>query len=504
MQINTKKKDVVWNYLGIFFSLGSQIIWLPVLLHYLPPDILGLWYVFVSIGGLVELMDSGFTPTLSHCITYAWSGAADLKKHGVSFSSEKSEPNYALVCGMLATCRRLYFCIALVAALLMATLGTIYIQRIAAEYLSWQIYATWGLYIASTFINLYIGYYSIVLTGIGDIFRKNKANIMARGVFLAAGVIGLLSGFGILSLGVAYFASGFVMRSLCKYYLLRIHHFDDLLLKYRHQAQYSRRHILAMMWPNAWRDGLVTITAYLTGQATVLLSSTFLTLYETGIYSFSLQVVNTIIGISCGMFGAYIPAIQSAYVSRNRDLMRTLYAKSMSCFFYMSAVGVAIFVTIGIPIVKLLRHDFTIDRSIFLLMACSSYLITRHRNSACFISTMNQLPYTFSFIFFGVLTLTFTYIGLSTFSLGIWGIVLIPLAVQSIYNNWKWNQVVNHYLRTTELGLMKIGSGILLEMASRKWKKIASVLWGGDIFAIIVRVIHRYNRVDYRRITFAG
>lgn len=58
-------------------------------------------------------------------MTYAWSGAADLKKHGVSFSSEKSEPNYALVCGMLATCRRLYFAIALAATLLMATLGTL-------------------------------------------------------------------------------------------------------------------------------------------------------------------------------------------------------------------------------------------------------------------------------------------------------------------------------------------------------------------------------------------
>lgn len=165
-------------------------------------------------GGLVELVDSGFTPTLSHCMTYAWSGAADLKKHGVSFSSEKSEPNYALVCGMLATCRRLYFAIALAATLLMATLGTVYIQRIAAEYLSWQIYATWGLYVISTFINLYIGYYSIVLTGIGDVFRRNKANIIAKGVFLSAGIVGLLSGFGILSLGVAYFASGFVMRSL--------------------------------------------------------------------------------------------------------------------------------------------------------------------------------------------------------------------------------------------------------------------------------------------------
>lgn len=234
---------------------------------------------------------------------------------------------------------------------------------------------------------------------------------------------------------------------------------------------YTKKHILAMMWPNAWRDGLVTVTAYLTGQAMVLLSSNFLTLYETGIYSFSMQVINAIIGISYGMFGAYIPAIQSAYVSRNRALMRTLYAKSMACGFYLSLAGILVFTAIGIPIVQFLRHDFRIDRPVFLLLSCSIYLMARHRNSACFIATMNRLPYTFSFIFFGILTLVCTYIGLSYFEIGIWGLVLIPLVVQSLYNNWKWNQVVNRYLKTTEYRLMKQGTHDLWQIIRRKLMK---------------------------------
>lgn len=471
MQINANKKDVIWNYLGIFFSLGSQVIWLPVLIHYLSPDILGLWYVFVSIGGLVVLMDSGFTPTLSHCISYAWSGAEDLMKHDVSFSSEKSEPNYALVYAILDTCRRLYFCIALAASLLMITAGTIYVQKIAADYLSWQIYLTWALYIASTFINLYIGYYAVVLTGIGDISNKNKANIIAKGAFLILGTIGLAAGYGILSLGVAYFVSGFCQRFLCKHFLLKVNHFNEIFSQYKNQRKYSRKHILAMMWPNAWRDGLVTVTAYFTGQATVLMSSGFLTLYETGIYSFSMQVINALFGIATGMFGAYVPAIQSAYVSRNRELMEKLYAKSMACFFHLSWLGILVFVVIGIPIVKWLRHDFVIERPIFLVMALSIYLMSRHRNSACFISTMNKLPYTFSFIFFGTLSLLLTYIGLSRFGLGIWGLVMIPLLVQSVYNNWKWNQAVNRYLGTNEFQLMKNGTKDLLDIVRRRFHR---------------------------------
>ena len=68
------------------------------------------------------------------------------------------------------------------------------------------------------------------------------------------------------------------------------------------------------------------------------------------------------------------------------------------------------------------------------------------------------MKYTSNFIFFGVISISATYIGLAYFHLGLWGLILIPLAVQSIYNNWKWNQVVNRYLHTTEISLMRQGS----------------------------------------------
>ena len=416
----------------------------------------------------MELLDSGFTPTLSHCMSYAWSGAMDLKKQGVVFSGERSGPNYALVYGILSTCRTLYFGISCAATLVMIFAGTLYVQRIAATYLSWQVYATWGLYIASTFINLYIGYYAVVLIGIGDMFHKNRAQILAKGAFLLLGTVGLVCGFGLLSLGVAYFTSGFVLRFLCKRYLIKAHNFDEIFQKYRHQKNYSKRHVLTMMWPNAWRDGLVTVTLYLTGQATVLMSSGFLTLYETGIYSFSMQVINALLGIASGMFGAYVPAIQSAYVSRNRKIMKNLYAKSIACLFHLSFLGIVGFVIIGIPIVQFLRQDFIIERPAFLLLALSIYVMVRHRDSACFISTMNRLPYTFSFIFFGIISISATYIGLAYFHLGLWGLILIPLAIQSIYNNWKWNQVVNRYLHTTEIKLIRQGTADLLRIVVNK------------------------------------
>lgn len=39
-------------------------------------------------------------------------------------------------------------------------------------------------------------------------------------------------------------------------------------------------------------------------------------------------------------------------------------------------------------------------------------------NNSC---TMNKLPYTFSVIFFGIISISATYIGLAYFRLGLWG-----------------------------------------------------------------------------------
>lgn len=56
------------------------MILLPVVLHFLPSDELGLWYVFLSIGTFVSLFDFGFTPQMARQITYSFSGALSLQK----------------------------------------------------------------------------------------------------------------------------------------------------------------------------------------------------------------------------------------------------------------------------------------------------------------------------------------------------------------------------------------------------------------------------------------
>lgn len=48
-----------------FFNIGAGILLLPVILKLLPADILGVWYIFLTISSLVQMIDFGFQPTFT-------------------------------------------------------------------------------------------------------------------------------------------------------------------------------------------------------------------------------------------------------------------------------------------------------------------------------------------------------------------------------------------------------------------------------------------------------
>ena len=76
-------KNLLWNYIGYGSSLSINIFLLPIILQYLSGEELGLWYVFMSVGTFVTMVDFGFSPQIARFVTYAYAGADSLKKSGI-------------------------------------------------------------------------------------------------------------------------------------------------------------------------------------------------------------------------------------------------------------------------------------------------------------------------------------------------------------------------------------------------------------------------------------
>ena len=69
--------------------MGSNFLMLPMIIFYMNDSMVGLWYVFASIGTIATLFDFGFSVTFARNITYCWSGANKLKKEDVEFIENK-------------------------------------------------------------------------------------------------------------------------------------------------------------------------------------------------------------------------------------------------------------------------------------------------------------------------------------------------------------------------------------------------------------------------------
>ena len=121
MGIKTSKSDVIWNYIGVIMSMGSSFLLLPFMMHFVSEDYLGLWYIYLSIGGIVVLFDFGFNPTFARNVAYCWSGAKALNAEGGQYA-DSSEPNYRLLNKVLNTCKKIYLIIALIALIVLFTI----------------------------------------------------------------------------------------------------------------------------------------------------------------------------------------------------------------------------------------------------------------------------------------------------------------------------------------------------------------------------------------------
>jgi O-antigen/teichoic acid export membrane protein len=54
----TIQSAVAWTFLTTMLRVGANVFVLPLILRKLPPEHLGLWYVFLTIGGIALMADA--------------------------------------------------------------------------------------------------------------------------------------------------------------------------------------------------------------------------------------------------------------------------------------------------------------------------------------------------------------------------------------------------------------------------------------------------------------
>ena len=449
LKINISKKDVIWNYIGTIFSMGMGYLLLPFLLIYFDDETIGLWYIFMSLANIANLFIFGFSPSFARNVAYCWNGTDRLAKNG-KYSIEVKADNFnsSLFLVILKTCKEVYLVIALAATIFLSSIGTVYIYHVAGYMLEPIHYVSWIIFLLAIFLNLYFGYYVSLLGGIGRVADKNKAQVIASLFRIIITATLLMFGMGFLGACIAYLVYGFVFRIISKLYFEKAT--SDILKRYNGKQQVNRNDIwkcFMTIWPNTWRDGLVSVSDFLCTQAGTMVCSFFLSLAQTGVYSLSVQLMVVIAKVARSFQLAYIPALQASFIRNDKQESKEIHSMCILVYCCVFMLGTLALFCIGIPLLKIIKPDMSMDNSVLIGIGITQFIIVLRNCYASYLSTTNRIDYWKGFIISGCGAILGSIILLHFFQFGVWGIIIATLVSELVYNAWYWPLKVHKELQ---------------------------------------------------------
>lgn len=443
--------------------MGSSFLLLPILMVFLQPELLSLWYIFLSLATLVNLLNSGLGPSLSRNVMYAWGGVKEICPQGVSKEYGK-EPNYSLLFLVIDASRFFHFLIASAALLLMVSIGSLYITYIAERLDTAAYLPAWIVFCFAIFLNLYYDYFSVFLRGVGEVAAYNKYLIASKLSDIGIATILLVLGFDLLSVAVSYFVSGLIIRILSK------RKFNQITCAHKPKAKTDLskiKEVFLILWPNCWRDWLVAVADAITTSATTIVCSLFLNLTDAGIYALCLQFATAIAKASDSILFAYQPQIANDYVSHKYERCFSTLSFCMLIYTFAFIAGSLLVIFALIPLLQLIGSGYQFELTTMALLLFYQYLINRYKLYAAIIAMTNDLSYWKSFIVSSLIGLGLSVVVLSVVGSSTTALILPQLFVQCCYNVWKWPSVArrklvpNATMKTTIIFGTKTLKGVL-------------------------------------------
>ncbi len=477
MHINIAKKDIYWSYLNYGANVLSNMIILVVAIVILPEKELGMWYTFQSVGAIVQLIDFGFLPCITRNISFAWVGAKELRKNGIP--TQTGDTNFALLKLLIYSSKYIYMFLSIFVLLIGGIIGTGYILTISEEINLNYLLISWLVYVLSLICNIYFGYWAGCLQGVGAIKENNEAKVISFITLIIVTIVFLYCSFGLMAMAGGYLISGIVYRLIAKYKFSKQQGIREN--EVLHNEKFSKSDvasIIKIIWPNSWRLGINSISTYLITQGNTLLCSGFLGLSATATYGLSLQICTAIITIAKILMTTYQPQLIELNLKQDKGKIRSLLGMIIAAYWGIVLAGGIAFLTIGIPIIGILKPSTFLPRIVVLYMLVYLALEGNHSCFGVYLTTKNEVP----FVRAGVIS-AFSVFGVSLLLVwktnwGIWALMLGQSLVQLVYNNWKWPKVVMTDLELNWFSFMKIGinelwfrSKVTLKETIRKSRK---------------------------------
>jgi O-antigen/teichoic acid export membrane protein len=432
---------VAWSVAFAFVRVAGNLLVLPLMLHKLPPEDLGFWYVFLSLAGLSSLVDMGFFPTMTRVTAYLWAGAQELHKVGVATVPEDANsppgPNYRLLADLVKTMRLYYVGLGIFITLAMGVFGTMWITQKASHLSDARtILLAWLLFLPGILINTISGMWHPLLSGINRVRVAQQILVWSLVANYVVTFIGLLFGAGLFAPVAGYVAMGLISRMAAQV------KFDQFSRAKEHagSAHWSPN-LLAALWPTAWRTGIVTLGLYATINFSTLICAAYLGPKPTASFGLSLQLAFAACITATAFIGVKIPLIAQMHArGRIHEISQLVFPRLRWFWLVYVTLGLAA-ILFGEPVLRDVLHSRTPLLSAPLLIGLF-VVIGLEGHHAIFREitlTSHRNPFAGPVVISGILIVLLCAIFIRW--IGLWSLILAPGIVQICFNNW-WTVLV--------------------------------------------------------------
>lgn len=433
------KVDVYWGLLAQGLTIASGLLLLPIILRYLPSEEVGLWFVFMSLAGMAQLLELGFQPTIARNVSYIYAGAQKLDAYGcVPNSVEHPAINIKLLQQLFWTARSIYLGVALVAMLVLGIIGSVYVATLLTPTMQvLQIMTIWLVFALSYVINFYYGYFNGFLQGRGDVTAANKIVVVSRVVSVVVASLLLVFGFGLAGIAVASLISSLMGRFLASRFFWHGTGAEiTALIKDKNAVVDS---LMPIIWPNASKFGWVGLGGFLITRANILIASSFLGLKEVASYGLTFQILLTISGVAGVILSLHMPRLSGDQIRGMQDRILQSFGKSLASAWLIFIICAALLILFGDEMLALIgSRTHLLSTNLMLVFAVVMFLEMNHSLCATYLTTYNEIPFVRAALMSGFSIVLVSISLVTVLHFGVWGLVLSQGIVQLAYNNWKW------------------------------------------------------------------
>lgn len=303
---------VIWIWALTALRLLNFILVLPIALRTLPPELMGLWYLMLSIVSGVALVEFGMTASISRQASYFFAGSKQQEPCG----TEHTGANFSGIHGLILLSNRIYTGLSLLVLILFVIGGfwlSINHPRTMIQPLP---IASYILMLGAGVIRMKGLYWNPLLFGMQQVRTSQRIQLTGVLISYAITIGGLLAGAGLLALAAGQCAS-LVYPMLRSRYIFKLHFPETFKAK-------PEAICWQTIWSATWQTGVILSGTWLGTQGMILACGQTINLEKAASFSLCFLVAFTVHSLASSWLLARYPTMSILWSVQNLAALRTM------------------------------------------------------------------------------------------------------------------------------------------------------------------------------------